>query len=156
MTGIRIVAAAAVFLMCVACFPEAPLPTATATLHGAGVELPRASYCWNSGMHAECAESAGPDQLLATGYMKPYRTAGGFDATVAFHGPTDPKSFEVVLVLSPAGSSATSVRAGANHSFSIPAVTPGAAGVYVYVVTATWSQGDVGFFLALDLVPGLA
>jgi hypothetical protein len=148
----RIVAVALTCMAMTACVPETPLPTATATLHFAQVDLPRGSYCWNSGTHGECADSAGPDQLLARGYLKPYRTAGGFDATITFHGPSDPKTFDVQLLETPAGVGARSISASGDRTFHVDQVT--VAGVYVYVVTATWPQGDVGFFLALDLIPG--
>ena len=137
-----------------ACVVETPLPAATATLRSATVDLPRASYCWNSGTHGECADSAGPDQLLATGYLKPYRTVGDFDATITFRGPSEPRSFDVQLVQTPSGAGARQISTSGDRRFHVDQVT--VAGVYVYVVTATWSQGDVGFFLALDLVPGAA
>jgi len=135
---------------------SAPLPTATATLHFATIDLPRGSYCWNTGGSGQCADSAGPDQLLKTGYLNPYKTAGGFDARINFKAAAPPHGFGVQLVLTPAGVSAPrAVPSDETLTFTIPAVTPGAAGVYVYVVTGTWPEsGDVSFFLALDLVPG--
>ncbi len=143
---------------CVPFASSAPLPTATATLHFATIELPRGSYCWNTGGSAQCADSAGPDQLLKSGYLKPYRTAGGFDARINFKGAAPPHGFGVQLVMTPPGVSAPSaVPSDETLTFSVPAVTPGAAGVYVYVVTGTWTgSGDVSFFLALDLLPGAA
>ncbi|TMF31506.1 MAG: hypothetical protein E6I30_11820 [Chloroflexi bacterium] len=62
------------------CVPDgSPLPTATAELYGASIELPRGSYCWNSGGHAACADSPGAETLLRMGDLKPYATAGGYD-----------------------------------------------------------------------------
>ena len=132
----------------------APLPTATATLHFATIDLPRASYCWSSGGHGECADSAGPDLLLKSGVLKPYRTAGGFEARVSFN-PMSPHEFQAQMVLTPAGVTPVA-PATENGAITIPAVTPGAAGVYVYMVTGTWNEGSVSFFLALDLTPGVA
>ena len=153
------VAAAAVGLVLAAgaCVPflNTPLPTATATLHWATVDLPRGGYCWSSGGHAECADSAGPDTLLKTGYLKPYRTAGGFDATVHFHGASDPGSFRVTMAHTPTGVAPVPVQTH-DRTLTIPRVTSGAEGVYVYGVTGVWNEGDVSFFLALDLVPGSA
>ena len=84
---------------------NSPLPTASATLHWAAIDLPRGSYCWSTGGHAECADSAGADQLLKTGYLKPYTTAGGFDVTITFHSAREPKGFNVQLVQSPMANS---------------------------------------------------
>ena len=150
----RAIAPALLGVLAAACVPETPLPTATATLHWATVDLPRASYCWNSGTRAECADSAGPDQLLATGYLKPYRTAGGFDAAIEFHGPSTSKSFTVELVLSPGGASPRTIPTAGNQSFTVAPVM--VSGVYVYLVTGTWANGDVGFYLPLELIPGTA
>jgi hypothetical protein len=33
---------------------------------------------------------------------------------------------------------------------------PAAPGMYVYVVTGTWAEGDVSFYLTIDLIPGAA
>jgi len=130
-----------------------PLPTASATLHGATIDLPRGSYCWNSGGQGECADSAGADQLLKSGFLKPYRTAGGFDVKITFHAASRPNSFNVQQVQSPDGKLAA-VTESAPHTFSIGMSPPAAAGLYVYLVTGTWAEGDVGFFLTLDLIPG--
>src|SRR5438270_11184145 len=64
-----------------ACYPGQPdpgLPSASATLHSATINLPRGSYCWSGGGKPTCADSAPVDALLRTGYLEPYRTAGGF------------------------------------------------------------------------------
>ena len=133
-----------------------PLPTATATLHWGTVDLPRGSYCWNFGEGGECADSAGPDQLLKTGYLKPYRTAGGFDATVHFHATSGRRSLTVSLLLTPGEISRGHVSQPTQQTFRIPEVASSSAGVYVYAVTGTWAEGDVSFLLALDLIPGVA
>ena len=130
-----------------------PLPTASATLHWATIGLPRGSYCWNTGGRAECADSAGADQLLKTGYLKPYTTAGGFDVTITFHSASQPNSFNVQLIQSPDGKFAT-VNESSSRTFSIGMSPPAKSGLYVYVVTGTWSEGDVGFYLTLQLIPG--
>lgn len=153
-TGAAVVGLLAITSACIP-FAEVPLPTATATLHFATVDLPRGSYCWSGGGHAECADSAGPDMLLKTRYLKPYRTAGGFDAFVKFHGQSDPRTFHVSLVQTPENRPPAPIQSR-GHTFAIPAVTPGAAGVYVYSVGGTWAEGDVSFFLALELLPGTA
>ena len=132
-----------------------PLPTASATLHSATIDLPRGSYCWNSGGHGECADSAGPDLRLETGYLKPYRTAGGFNVEITFHSTNQPSTFNVELVKSPDGKVGP-VKESGTHSFTLGASPPVAVGTYLYVVTGTWPEGDVGFFLALDLIPGVA
>lgn len=132
-----------------------PLPTASATLQWATIDMPRGSYCWNSGGHGECADSAGIDDLLATGYLKLHRTAGGFDVKITFHSATQPTSSNIELIRSP-DSKATSVAGSLAGSFSLEASPPAAAGTYVYVVTGTWPEGDVGFYLAIDLIPGVA
>jgi hypothetical protein len=131
------------------------LPTASATLHWATIDLPRGSYCWNSDGHGECADSAGPDELLKTGYLKPYRTAGGFDVKITFHSAIQPSTFNVELLHSPDGKVGP-VKESGTHTFSLGASPTAPAGTYVYVVTGTWPEGDVGFFLAIDLIPGVA
>jgi hypothetical protein len=117
--------------------------------------MPRGSYCWNSGGHRECADSAGPNELLKTGCLKPYRTAGGFNVKITFHSATQPTTFNVELVRGPDGK-VGSVKESGTHTLSLGASPPAAAGIYVYVITGTWPAGDVGFFLALDLIPGVA
>jgi hypothetical protein len=134
---------------------QAQLPTASATLHWAAIDLPRGSYCWNSGGRGECADSAGTDELVKSGYLKPYRTAGGFDVRITFHADSQPRTFSVQQIQSPDGKLA-SVTESAPHSFSIGMSPPAAPGLYVYLVTGTWPEGDVGFYLTIDLIPGAA
>lgn len=131
------------------------LPTASATLHWATVDLPRGSYCWNTGGHGECADSASADQLVVSGYLKPYKTAGGFDVNIVFHSASQPNSFHVQLIQSPHGSIST-INESRFHSFMIGVSPPAKAGLYVYVVTGMWSEGDVSFYLPLQLIPGVA
>jgi hypothetical protein len=134
---------------------RAQLPTASARLHWASIDLPRASYCWNSGGQGECADSADADELLKSGYLKPYRTAGGFDVKITFHASSQPKTFDVQQIQSPDGKPVR-VPETTPNTFSIGMSPPAAPGLYVYLVTGTWAEGDVGFFLALDLIPGAA
>ena len=123
-----------------------PKPTATATLHWHTVQLKLGSYCWSSGGQGECADSAGADALLRTGYLVPERTAGCQSALIKFS--TEPQTFEVQLVYSTTGK--TGSVASEDHAFDIGS-TPG---TYVYVITGTWSEGDVGFYLPLEIIPG--
>jgi hypothetical protein len=131
------------------------LPTASATLHWATIDLQRGSYCWNSGGHGECADSPGADQLLKSGYLKPYRTAGGFDVKVTFHSGAQPNRFDVQLIHSPDGKFWT-VNTRGLDTFNVGMSPPAKAGLYVYTVTGNWAEGDVGFLLALDLIAGAA
>ncbi len=131
------------------------LPAASASLHWATVEMPRGSYCWKSGGHSDCAVSPGPSQLLATGYLQVYRTAGGFDVKVTFRNASQPDGLKVRLVQSPDGR-VVWLTESAPQTFSVAISPPAAAGLYVYEVTATWPEGDVSFFLALQIVPGVA
>lgn len=147
-------------LACIVSLPSgcsygaAPLPTATARLHSTTVELPRGSYCWSSGGHGESADSVGPDYLLKSGGLKPYRTAGGFVAAMTFK-PSSPREFHAEMVIAPPGVTAAPPPIH-DTGISIPSVTSGAAGVYVYMVSGSWNEGTVSFFLALDLIPGVA
>lgn len=129
-----------------------PLPTASATLHWAKIDLPRGSYCWKFGDHGECADSPGAQPLLRSGFLKPYRTAGGFDALVTFKSASQPSVFQVELQ-TPDGKART-VPESAPHTFSIDTIPTAASGIYVYVVTGKWAEGDVSFYLVLDLLPG--
>lgn len=129
------------------------LPTATATLHWATLSLPRGSYCWNSGGHGVCADSAPVDVLLRTGYLKPHGTAGGYRVQIAFRSGSALIRSEIRLLTAPTGSSGA-VEEPAPLAFDLLVIPARGAGVYVYVVTGTWSEGSVSFFLALDEIPG--
>jgi hypothetical protein len=134
-------------------FPGAiALPTATATLHWGKVDMPHGSYCWSTGGHGVCADSPGAGPLITSGFLKPYRTAGGFDALVNFKTASQPVGFHVELQ-TPDGKVRT-VPESAPHSFSVAMIPREAAGTYVYVVTGTWPEGNVAFYLVLDLLPG--
>jgi len=149
------IALAACLLLCAACdFVPVPLPTANATLNSIRLDLPRGSYCWTSGGKAVCADSAGPDMLLDRGYLRPYRTTGGLDVLIAFQSKSELRNFHVELVKSPTGNAP--VKTTATRTFSLPAAPGVPAGIYVYMITSTWPQGDVSFFLPIDLVPGVA
>jgi hypothetical protein len=146
------VALAACLILCAGCdFVPVPLPTASATLNSIRLDLPRGSYCWSSGGHSTCADSAGPDLLLEKHYLRPYQTAGGIEVTFAFQSKSRLRDFRVELVKSPTG--AGPVRTTASKSFTLRSGPPG---IYVYVLTGVWSEGDVGFYLPIDLVPGVA
>jgi hypothetical protein len=41
-------------------------------------------------------------------------------------------------------------------TFNVGMSPPTPAGPYVYLVTGTWVEGDVGFYLTIQLVPGTA
>jgi len=131
-----------------------PLPTASATLHWAKVDLPRGSYCWKFWGHGECADSARLQTLLQSGFLKPYRTAGGFDALVTFKSASQPSGFRVELQT--ADGKVKTIRESAPRTFSVDMIPRAASGIYVYVVTATWAEGNVSFYLVLDLIPGVA
>lgn len=158
---IRRWAVVASLVLTASCFPgaifpaEQPLPTASATLHWATIEMPRGSYCWKSGGHGGCADSADADTLLETGYLEPYRTAGGFDVTISFHSAEQPANFDVKLLLSPDRVVGHVMETGI-HTFNLAASPPAEAGTYVYGVSGKWPEGDASFFLAIDLVPGVA
>lgn len=132
-----------------ACSPGmTPKPTATATLHWYTVQMKLASYCWSSGGQGVCADSAGADILLRTGYLVPVRTAGCQAAVIKFSSA--PRSFGVALEYSSTGASGQVKPDG--FQFDI-ASRPG---TYVYDVTGTWAEGDVSFYLPLEVIPGCA
>jgi len=137
----------AALVLAAGCAGTTPLPTATAQLHWRTIQLKLASYCWSPLVgQAECADSAGAEPLLHTGYLVPERTAGCQSALIEFS--SEPKTFDVQLQYSTTGT--TGPVASKDHTFAVDS-TPG---TYVYVVTGTWSQGDVGFYLPLEVIPG--
>src|SRR5262249_40028060 len=125
------------------------LPTASANLHWATVNLPRGSYCWNSGGQGACADSASVDVLFQSGYLKPYRTAGGYRVQIAFHSTSTPINSKIELLKTPSGHLGA-VQESAPLAFDLPVIPREGAGVYVYLVTGTWKDGSVTFFLVLD------
>ena len=151
----RSIALAACLLVFTACdFVPVPLPTASATLQSTQLDLPRGSYCWSSGGKAVCADAAGPDMLLETGYLKPYRTSGGFDVSIAFQSKSELRNFHIELVKSPTGNAP--VTTTGSRSFFLPAAPSVRSGIYVYMIVSIWPQGDVSFLLPIDLVSGAA
>jgi len=149
----RTALAAVILVFAAACeFVAVPLPTATANFQSTRLDLPRGSYCWSSGGKAVCADSASADALLESGYLRPFRTAGGFDVQVAFQSQSELRGFQVQRVKSPVGT-ATEPSTPA-RSFHLPAVPATPPGVYIYMITSTWPQGDVSFFLPVELTSG--
>jgi len=145
----------ALLLLLPGCVPgTSPLPTARANLHFASIDLPRAAYCWHSGAHGECADSPGPETLLRMGDLKPFATAGGYDIQIVFNPTSQVTSFTVELAYGPG--SPSPIATTAPQTFALPQVSVDKAGVYVYAVSGAWPEGDVTFFLALNLVPGVA
>ncbi len=130
-------ALAAMLLIAAACsFGAVPLPTATADIGASHVSLARGSYCWSSGGQATCADSADPETLLSTGYLKPVTVPGGARAQITFS--VQPSRVAIALGQEPAGSEA---------SFTLPAQS----GRYVYTITGSFHEGDVSFFLPVDV-----
>ncbi len=130
-------ALAAMLLMAAACsFGAVPLPTATADIGASHVSLARGSYCWSTGGQATCADSADPETLLRTGYLKPATVPAGARAQITFS--VQPSRVAIALGQEPAGSEA---------SFTLPAQS----GRYVYTITGSFHEGDVSFFLPVDV-----
>ena len=129
------------------------LPAATATLHWARLTLPRGSYCWKTGSSGACADAAATDALLKTGYLKPYRTAGGYRVQIAYDSQSPPGSTRIDLITAPTGRGGE-VRQSAPLAFDLPVIPAEGPGIYVYSITGTWKEGDVSFLLALDEIPG--
>src|SRR6266702_5986839 len=130
-------ALAAIFLLAAACsFGAAPVPTAAADIGASHVSLARGSYCWSSGGQATCADSADPETLLRTGYLKPVTVPAGARVQITFSA--QPSRVAIALGQEPVGSEA---------SFTLPAQS----GRYVYTITGNWEEGDVGFYLPVDV-----
>ena len=130
-------ALAAMLLVAAACsFGAAPLPTATAYIGASHVSLARGSYCWSSGGQGTCADSADPETLIRTGYLKPVTAPAGVRAQITFS--VQPSRVAITLGQEPAGSEA---------SFTLPAQS----GRYVYTITGYFHEGDVSFFLPVDV-----
>jgi hypothetical protein len=150
----RIGLAAAMVMFAAACeIVPVPLPTATATFQNVRLDLPRGSYCWSSGGKATCADSASADLLLEHGYLKPYPTTGGFEVQVAFQSKSELRSFHVQRVKSPIGTSEETTTLA--RTFHLPEVPGVPAGIYIYMIRSTWPQGDVSFFLPIELASGV-
>src|SRR5258706_4455981 len=96
-------ALAAMLLLAAACSLGAvPLPTATADIGASHVSLARGSYCWSSGGQATCADSADPETLLRTGYLKPVTVPAAARAHITFS--VQPSRGAIALVREPAAS----------------------------------------------------
>jgi hypothetical protein len=117
-------------------FGAAPLPTAAADIGSTHVSLQRGGYCWSTGSHATCADSADPQALLQTGYLKPVKVRAGATVKVSFS--SEPSSVEVGLV-------------GRTPVLANPFALTDEPGSYVYTITGYWHEGDVAFFLPVDV-----
>jgi hypothetical protein len=137
-----IAALALIVVVLTACGP-APLPTATAALGSAHVSLPRGSYCWSSWGKAVCADSAGAETLLRSGYLKPYEITGG-EKTLITLSPS-PRTTTAAMAYSDGGATGAVAFSGGSL------VLPSQPGTYVYSIFGTWPEGDVDFFLAVRL-----
>jgi len=138
-------ALAAMLLLAAACSLGAvPLPTATADIGASHVSLARGSYCWSSGGQGTCADSAGPDILLKTGYLKPVSEPAGAMVRVKFSAP--PHGLAVNIEWTASGGQLGPVSHD-EESFNLP-VDPDR---YVITITGTWQEGDVGFYLPVDV-----
>jgi hypothetical protein len=122
----------------------APLPTATAVIGLTTISLPLGSYCWSSGGQGTCTDSAGPDNLLKTGYLKPVNEPGGATVRVKFSAPTHGLAVNIEWTAS--GKQLGPVPHD-ESSFNLP-LNPDR---YVITITGTWQEGDVGFFLPVDV-----
>lgn len=125
-------------------FGAVPLPTASAVIGSTTISLPRGSYCWLSGGQGTCADAAPPDTLLQTGYLKPVTEPGGASVRVSFSAQAHGLAVEVLWT-------ASGKPPGPVHhdesSFNLP-VDPDR---YVITITGTFQEGDVGFFLPVDV-----
>jgi hypothetical protein len=137
-------ALAAVLLLAAACSLGAvPLPTATADIGATHVSLARGSYCWSSGGQGTCADSADPETLIRTGYLKPVTAPAGAQVQVMFN--SKPSTVENTLLWAANGTVTAATSAGA--SFALTAQP----GRYVYAITGKWQEGDVSFLLPVDV-----
>ncbi len=126
----------ALFVLCACGIGPAPLPTASADVGTTHVSLQRGSYCWSSWGKATCADSAPPDMLLQSGYLKPISAAAGTRVKVTFS--SQPSHASVALEF-------TEVASGASFTLLDE------PRLYIYVITGKWQEGDVGFFLPVDV-----
>jgi hypothetical protein len=124
-------------------------------MHWTTLDLPRASYCWESGGRGVCADSPGVDVLLHSSYLKPYRTAGGYSVHIALQAGSQLLHSAILLVQGPDGKPGA-IRMTGPLTFALPVVPPDGAGLYTYEVDGTWDEGSVSFYLVLELIPGVA
>jgi len=123
---------------------SAPLPTATAVIGSTSISLPRGSYCWSSGGQGTCADSAPPDILLKTGYLQPVSEPGGATVRVRFSAPSHGLGVNIEWTAS--GKQLGPVSHD-EESFNLPVD----ADRYVITITGVWQEGDMGFFLPVDV-----
>ena len=121
---------------------QVPLPNATAVVGATHLALARASYCWSTPGRTECADAADPDTLIQTGHLKPVSAQQGSHVSVTFD--RNPQKVETELLWP----SKTLPIPQAGPNFDLPS----APGRYVFVATGIWPEGDVGFFLPVDVV----
>jgi hypothetical protein len=121
----------------------APLPTATAALGSAHVSLARGSYCWSSWGKGVCADSAGAETLLRSGYLKPFEIAAGQKALITLS--PSPRTTTVAMAYSDNGALGGVVFSSGSL------LLPTQPGTYVYSVSGTWPEGDVQFYLPVKL-----
>ena len=125
-------------------FSTAPLPTATAVIGSTTVSLLHGSYCWSSGGQGTCANSAPPDMLLKTGYLKPLSEPAGASVRVNFSAPAHGLAVEIEWTAS--GTQLGPVYHD-ESGFNLP-VDPDR---YVIAITGYFDEGDVGFLLPVDV-----
>jgi hypothetical protein len=121
----------------------APLPTATAALGSTHVSLARGSYCWSNWGKGVCADSAGAETLLRSGYLKPLEIAAGQKARITLS--PSPRTTAAAMAYSDNGAS------GAVDFSGGLLVLPSQPGTYVYSISGTWPEGDVQFYLPVKL-----
>src|SRR5438477_11782111 len=115
---------ATMLLLTAACSLGAtPLPTAAADIGTTHVSLARGSYCWSSGGQGTCADSADPETLLRTGYLKPVAAPASARAQITFSA--QPSRVAIALGQEPVGSEA---------SFTLPSQS----GRSVYTITGSF------------------
>jgi hypothetical protein len=124
--------------------PALQLPTASAVIGSTTISLPRGSYCWSSGGQATCADSASPDVLLKTRYLKPVSEPGGANVRVRFSGQAHGIAVEFLWTAS--GRKPGPVPYD-ESGFNLP-VDPDR---YVIAITGYFQEGNVGFFLPVDV-----
>lgn len=134
----------ALTVMCACGLSAAPLPTAKAVIGSTAISLPRGSYCWSSAGQGTCADSADPETLLKTGYLKPVSEPAGATVRVSFSAQAHGLAVDIIWTAS--GNQLGPV----NHdesSFNLPADPDR----YVITISGTFQEGDVSFFLPVDV-----
>jgi hypothetical protein len=129
------------------------LPTASAGLLGIQVDLPRGTYCWSSGGQGECADVASFDDVFRLRHLKPYQMTGGSSVEVVFHSTSELLGSSVELGQAP-GLKKEDIGKTMALPIQIPTSPPATTGLYVYVITGQWHEGNVTFLLPIELIPG--